>query len=134
MGELLDHVPEDQGPILDAIGSVYLPCLSANAEAWKQGAKRFDVDIEGAPYRSIRTARYRVWCLEELRRHFDELTEPQQVEARARLEAQSPLRGRSLDDRCRTARSREGALASDRARQAGRRKQLTPRRTPPGAQ
>ena len=28
------------------------------------------------PYRRIRTARYRVWCLEELRRHFSELTEP----------------------------------------------------------
>jgi len=86
-GELLEHVPDDWGPILDSIGSAYLPYLCANAEAWKAGQRHFDVDIEGAPYRRIRTARYRVSCLEELRRHFGELSEPQQGEARARLEA-----------------------------------------------
>jgi glutathione S-transferase len=86
-GELLPGVPDDWGPILDSIGSAYLPYLCANAEAWKAGRSHFDVDIEGAPYRRIRTARYRVWCLEELRRHFDELPEPDQREVRARLEA-----------------------------------------------
>ena len=86
-GELLGHVPDDWGPLLDSIGSAYLPYLCANAEAWKAGRDRFDVDIEGAPYRQIRTARYRVWCLEELRRHFEELSEPHRREARARLEA-----------------------------------------------
>jgi glutathione S-transferase len=86
-GELLGHVPDDWGPILDSIGSAYLRYLCANAEAWKTGQSHFDVDIEGAPYRHIRTARYRVWCLEELRRHFDELSESQQRDARARLEA-----------------------------------------------
>jgi glutathione S-transferase len=94
-GELLEQVPEDWGPILDSIGSAYLPYLCANAEAWKAGQGEFDVDIEGAPYRSIRTARYRVWCLEELRRHFDELSEPHQAEVRARLETHGcwePLR------------------------------------------
>ena len=85
-GELLAEVPDDWGPILDSIGSAYLPYLCANAEAWKAGQSHFDVDIEGAPYRRIRTARYRVWCLEELRRHFDELEEPDQREVRARLE------------------------------------------------
>jgi len=86
-GELLEHVPDDWGPILDAVGSAYLPYLCANAEAWQARRSHFDVDIEGAPYREIRTARYRVWCLEELRRHFGELSEPDQRQARARLEA-----------------------------------------------
>lgn len=86
-GELLDHVPDDWGPILERIGSAYLPYLCANAKAWKQRRGHFDVDIEGAPYRKIRTARYRVWCLEELRRHFEELSESDQNEVRARLEA-----------------------------------------------
>jgi glutathione S-transferase len=86
-GDLLGHVPDDWGPILDSIGSAYLPYLCANAEAWKAGQSHFDVDIEGAPYRRIRIARYRVWCLEELRRHVDELSEPHQLEVRARLEA-----------------------------------------------
>ncbi len=86
-GELLGEVPDDWGPILDSIGSAYLPYLCANAAAWKAGQSHFDVDIEGAPYRGIRTARYRVWCLEELRRHFEELSEPHQHEVRARLES-----------------------------------------------
>jgi glutathione S-transferase len=86
-GELLDHVPDDWGPILDAIGSAYLPSLSANAEAWKAEKSHHDVDIEGTSYQRIRTSRYRVWCLEELRRHFDQLSEPHQHEVRARLEA-----------------------------------------------
>jgi glutathione S-transferase len=86
-GDLLSDVPEDWGPILDSIGSAYLPYLCANAEAWKAGKSRFDVDIEGGPYRRIRTARYRVWCLEELRRHFARLSESHQREVRAQLEA-----------------------------------------------
>jgi glutathione S-transferase len=86
-GELLREVPKDWGPILDSIGSGYLPSLCANAEAWKSGRSHFDMDIEGAPYRNIRTARYRVWCLEELRRHYGELSEADRDEARALLEA-----------------------------------------------
>ena len=86
-GELLGQVPDDWGSILDSVGSAYLPYLCANADAWKAGRSHFDVDIEGAPYRRIRTARYRVWCLEELRRHFGELTDEQQREVRTRLEA-----------------------------------------------
>ncbi len=86
-GKLLEDVPDDWGPILDSIGSAYLPHLCANAEAWKAGRSRFDVEIEGAPYRKIRTSRYRVWCLERLRHHFEELAESHQREVRARLEA-----------------------------------------------
>ena len=84
-GELLDHMPADLGPMFDAVGSAYLPYLCANAEAWKSRSSHFDVEIEGVPYRHIRTSRYRVWCLEELRRHFENLTESQQGEARAWL-------------------------------------------------
>jgi glutathione S-transferase len=86
-GQLLEQVPEDWGPILDSIGSAYLPYLATNAEAWEAGRKHFDIDIEGAPYRRIRTSGYRVWCLEELRRHFNELAEPDQRAVRALLEA-----------------------------------------------
>ena len=86
-GELLDHVPDDWDPILASIGSAYLPYLCANAEAWKAGRGHFDVDVEGAPYRRIRTARYRVYCLEQLRRHFEALPEPAREETRKRLEA-----------------------------------------------
>ena len=86
-GELLGDVPDDWGPILDSVGAAYLPYLSANAEAWKAGRQHFDVDVEGAPYRRIRTSRYRVWCLEELRRHYEALPDPERRVARDRLEA-----------------------------------------------
>ncbi|MEH6569919.1 MAG: glutathione S-transferase family protein [Halioglobus sp.] len=86
-GELLGHVPEDWGPILTSIGSGYLPYLVANAEAWKADRSHFDVDIEGVPYRNLRTSRYRVWCLEQLRSHFSQLSQINQNDVRARLEA-----------------------------------------------
>jgi glutathione S-transferase len=86
-GELLDHIPEDWSPLFDSIGSAYLPYLCANADAWKAKQDHFDVDIEGAPYRNIRTARYRVWCLEETRRDFELLSDTNQLEVRGRLEA-----------------------------------------------
>ena len=86
-GELMDSVPDDWGPILDSIGSAYLPYLCANAEAWKKGASHFEADIEGVPYRNLRTAPYRVWCLEQLRNNFNALSEQHQTEVRARLEA-----------------------------------------------
>lgn len=86
-GELLHFVPEDWNPILGSIGTAYLPYLAANARAWNAQQSHFDVDIEGAPYRNIRTAAYRVWCLEELRRHFQELSPTDQETVRERLEA-----------------------------------------------
>ena len=85
-GDLLDSVPADWGPILSSIGSAYLPFLCANAQAHMAGQSHFDVDIEGAFYRNIRTAPYRVWCLQELRRHFTELSDAQQQQAQHWLE------------------------------------------------
>ena len=86
-GELLREVPEDWDPILESIGRSYLPFLCANAEAWKQGLERFDVEIAGAKYRGLRTARYRVRCLEELRRHYATLSEQDASAVETRLRA-----------------------------------------------
>jgi glutathione S-transferase len=85
-GALLPGIPDDWSPILDMIGRQHLPCLAANAEAWKQGRRRLDVEIEGVVYRRLRTSRYRVWCLEELRRHYRELPDEAAARARALLE------------------------------------------------
>ena len=92
-GPLLGSVPADWGPILDSVGTGYLPYLCANADAWKSAQANFDVTIEGAPYRNIRTSFYRVWCLEELRRHYDELPEDRKSEARGILEAHGCWQG-----------------------------------------
>ncbi len=85
-GSLVQGVPENWGPILDSIGSTYLPYLCANAEAWKSQSEYFDVAIESAPYKHIRTSVYRVWCLEELRREFNVLSDTEQKEAQSLLE------------------------------------------------
>ena len=63
-------IPPAWANFLKDIGAAYLPYLNANAIAWGNGKKRFDVDIEGVPYRNLPTSQYRVWCLERLRHHY----------------------------------------------------------------
>ncbi|MEM8767567.1 MAG: glutathione S-transferase family protein [Pseudomonadota bacterium] len=67
-GPFLAALPADLSPILESVGSAYLPYLNDNAKAWQQGLSRFDPIIEGVPYRDVPVSQYRVWCLEELQR------------------------------------------------------------------
>jgi glutathione S-transferase len=80
-GAWVDGVPDDLGPLLDEIGGHYLPYLCANVDAVAGGKKRFDADIGGVAYRGARYSRYRVWCLQELRTHYQALPEAAQAEA-----------------------------------------------------
>ena len=68
--------------LVDADGREY---LDANARAWRAGRRRFEADLQGVRYR-LPTSRYRVWCLERLRTHFQALDEPASTQARALLE------------------------------------------------
>ena len=86
-GTLLPGIPADWAPILREIGEAYLPFLNANAAAWKAGRRRFDADIQGAPYRRMPVSQYRVWCLEQLRAHFAALPDAARTAARTLLEA-----------------------------------------------
>ena len=72
-GAWLDGVPEDWGPWLEDIGAVYLPYLNDNVAAVRAGKKRFAVTAGGIHYPNARTSAYRIWCLEQLRGHFDAL-------------------------------------------------------------
>ncbi|MEP4486747.1 MAG: glutathione S-transferase family protein [Halioglobus sp.] len=85
-GTLVSGIPEDIGPILDEIGKAYLPYLCANVTAVSAGEKRFDADIDGVPYRGARYSRYRVWCLQELRSHFQSLGVDEQSAAKDLLQ------------------------------------------------
>ena len=85
-GALADAIPADWSPILREIGDAYLPYLCANAEAWKKRGRRFDADIQGTLYRALPVSRYRVWCLERLRAHFEGLDAGAQAAARRLLE------------------------------------------------
>ncbi len=86
-GGLVDGVPEDLGHFLDDMGQGYLPYLCSNAEAFAKGASRHDAEIQGVRYRSLPVSRYRVWCLERLRAHYEALPQGPRAEARALLEA-----------------------------------------------
>jgi glutathione S-transferase len=85
-GELLSGIPGDWGPILEEIGATHLEQLAANAAAWTAGRAHFEMTVQGVRYRNLPTSRYRVWCLEELRRHLDALPEAPREEARGLLE------------------------------------------------
>lgn len=78
-GALGDVVPADLSPILEDVGAAYLPYLNANAEAWQQGASRFDPVMGGVQYRDVPVSQYRVWCLEELQREARSVPEPVQA-------------------------------------------------------
>ena len=85
-GDWGQGIPEDLGPLLDDIGSTYLPYLCANVEAVAAGHKRFDVEVGGVAYKGARYSRYRVWCLQELRDAFDRLPDGSRDQARTLLE------------------------------------------------
>jgi len=85
-GTLEAGIPSDWSPILREVGDAYLPYLCANAEAWKARQQRFDVEIQGALYRALSVSRYRVWCLERLRAHFEALTGSARADATSLLE------------------------------------------------
>lgn len=87
VGALADGMPADWSPILREIGDAYLPYLCANAVAWKARERRFDVEIQGTRYRALPVSRYRVWCLERLRAHFETLTGDPREEAQRLLES-----------------------------------------------
>ncbi len=86
-GALVAGIPPDWSPILREIGGAYLPYLCANAEAWKAAQRRFDVEIQGTLYRALPVSRYRVWCLERLRAHFEALGGDVRAAATSLLEA-----------------------------------------------
>lgn len=85
-GDWSTGIPDDFGPLLDEIGGSYLPYLCANVDAVAAGRKRFDAEIGGVAYRRARYSRYRVWCLQELRAHYEALPREAQMAARGLLE------------------------------------------------
>lgn len=85
-GEWQAGIPEDLGPLLDEIGTGYLPYLCANVDAVGAGKKRFDAEVDGTVFKGARYSRYRVWCLQELRSHFRALPDAAREAARDLLE------------------------------------------------
>jgi len=89
--DLLPGLPADWSPLLDDLGSAYLPYLVANARAWQAGDRRFDVTLQGTRYERLPTSRYRVWCLERLQAHLAALPDDAAFDTRALLEKHGAL-------------------------------------------
>ena len=72
-GSLVDGVPDDIRALLTHTARGYLPYLNANVDAVRRGDSRFTATFDGVTYQGARSSQYRVWCLDELRRHYREL-------------------------------------------------------------
>lgn len=86
--ELIDHVDPPLETFLDEICETHLAQLRQNASAFGEGRTRYNQTIQDCLYEKVPVSRYRVWCLEELRRHWSALGSPAQ--ARLHEALQSP--------------------------------------------
>jgi len=62
---------------------VYVPFLKANANAWANGHKRFDLVTPAVTYPKLRMVHYRVYCLEMLQQRFNALSVGDKEKVRA---------------------------------------------------
>ena len=83
--QFCSEVPSDAAPLLKEICETHLVQLIANADAFAAGADRFDMTVQGCDYKDIAVSRYRVWCLEELRRRFAALSAEHKAKVKALL-------------------------------------------------
>ncbi len=81
----VDTIPADAAPMLKELCETHLQQLAANAEAYKNGIRRFTMTVQGCEYVNLPVSRYRVACLERLRELFATLDEEQQKTAQALL-------------------------------------------------
>ncbi|NNL66132.1 MAG: glutathione S-transferase family protein [Myxococcales bacterium] len=70
---LLDEVDAPVAALLREACETHLVQLRENARAYTRGASRFAQEVQGCRYQDLPVSRYRVWCLEELRRHWQGL-------------------------------------------------------------
>jgi glutathione S-transferase len=84
---LLTEVDEPIAAILREASETHLVQLRENARAFGASATHFEMEVQGCRYRHLPVSRYRVWCLEELHRHWQVLDEPTRGSLRPHLDA-----------------------------------------------
>lgn len=70
-----DFTAEGWKHLLKDMLGTYLPYLQQNAEAYAAGKKTLDFNDGPITYRKLKTIRYRVHCLQQLKREFATLTD-----------------------------------------------------------
>ncbi len=70
---LIEAVEDPLQVFLHEVCETHLAQLKQNAIAYGRDIRRYDHTIQGCDYHQVPLSRYRVWCLEELRRLWSEL-------------------------------------------------------------
>lgn len=83
--EILSEVDAPLAALLREACETHLVQLRENARAHAKGASHFAQEVQGCRYERLPVSRYRVWCLEELRRSWQALDETTQTMLRAHL-------------------------------------------------
>jgi len=83
--EILSDVDAPLEALLREACETHLVQLRENARAYANGKSHFAQEVQGCRYEGLPVSRYRVWCLEELRRHWLELDETTQTLLRTHL-------------------------------------------------
>lgn len=84
-GELVTEIDPPLAALLREACETHLVQLRENARAYDRGDEHFAMEVQGCHYARLPVSRYRVWCLEELRRHWRELDEAAQARVRSHL-------------------------------------------------
>lgn len=82
---ILAEIDAPLAALLRETCETHLVQLRENARAHTEGASRFAQEVQGCRYEDLPVSRYRVWCLEELRRHWNALDAPTRTRLRAHL-------------------------------------------------
>ncbi len=83
--ELVSEIDPPLAALLTEACETHLVQLRENATAYGRGLRRYDQEIQGCRYTRVPTSRYRVWCLEELRRAWQCLDDVARSQVRRHL-------------------------------------------------
>jgi glutathione S-transferase len=73
-GTFIDALDAPLKPLLQEICETHLAQLAANAAAFSRNEKSFEMTVQGCRYTNMPISRYRVYCLEQLRKTFNALS------------------------------------------------------------
>ena len=70
---VLQGIPDSLKEMFNEIGKVYVPCLMANAEAYKNGQEVWETQIDNSPWKQ-KTFPYQAKCLNWIKEEFSKLS------------------------------------------------------------
>ncbi len=84
--DILTEVPDVLAPLIGEACETHLAQLAANAIAWHDNQPKMAMQIQGCQYSNVPVSRYRVWCLEQLRLAYADLSAEDQASVQTLLQ------------------------------------------------